>query len=68
MYLSDGEPFVPRDIVDYLEEYYNTHELLSRKKEFMTADEHLGYMKGVIDIVSHLKSLAMRKDSDNDEG
>lgn len=62
MYLSDGEPFVPLDVVNYLEEFYNTQTLLDKRKEFMTADEHLGYMKGVMDIVSHLKSLATRKD------
>lgn len=64
MMLSDGEPFVSLEVVEHLNKVYNLDTLLSRKERFFTNDEHMGYIKGVHDVISYLHALSIRKDDE----
>lgn len=64
MMLSDGEPFVPLDIVEYLQREYSLDALLHSNERFFSNDEHLGYMKGVQEVINRLHALSIRKDGE----
>lgn len=53
-------PVVPKDIVDYLEETFNVDNLLIVKKG--NGDEHLGFIRGVREVIIRLKHLSNKED------
>lgn len=66
MILNDGEPFVSRDLVIHLQHMYNLDTLLTTKRDsFFTNDEHIGYMKGVNEVLNYLLALSVRKEGDD---
>lgn len=64
MIFNDGLPFVPLDVVDHLEKVYNIDYLLSNSTCY-SCDERLGYIKGVREVVTHLRALSIRKDGED---
>lgn len=64
MILKDELPFVPLDVVEHLERVYNVDYLLSNSSCY-TSEERLGYIKGVREVVTHLRALAIRKDGED---
>lgn len=64
MILKDELPFVPLDVVAHLEQVYNIDYLLSDTACF-TSEERLGYIKGVREVVTHLRALSIRKDGED---
>ena len=51
------KPFVPLALVEYLRETYNMPRLLEAKG-LKSNDEHMGYLKGVQEVVTHLDVLS----------
>lgn len=64
MILKDELPFVPLDVVEHVEQVYNIDYLLSSSSCY-TSDERLGYIKGVREVVTYLRALAIRKDGED---
>lgn len=48
-------PYVSKDIVEYLEEVFSTDTILTLKVS--NNDEHLGYIKGVREVIGRLKYI-----------
>ena len=59
--MSDDLPFVPKELVEYLEAIYTPDFLLSTHN-MDSNDELVGYMKGTTDLIATLKGLADRKE------
>ncbi len=59
--MSDELPFVPLDVVDYLKNIYTMSSMIS-KKDVDNNDEHIGYIKGVNEVIDILDGLATRKE------
>ena len=64
MLLMDGEPFVDKGLISYLNKIFHTDNLLSYKA--CNNDERIGYIKGVSDVINTLNVLASRKDGEDD--
>jgi hypothetical protein len=58
--MYDNKPFVPLEVVFYLQKVYSLPDLLN--KEFNNADRKLGYMEGINEVITILDALARRKD------
>lgn len=55
--MSDKIPYVHEDIVTYLDDLFNFDSLLSALDEEQ-AEYQIGYMKGVRDIINHLRAIS----------
>lgn len=66
MRLFDGDPYVPMDLLDYLDDFYSLENLLGEiKKEGATNGDYcLGYMQGVAAVKSHLYAIYERSKGD----
>lgn len=51
------KPFVPLALVEYLKETYSLPRLLE-VKNLKSNDEHMGYLKGVQAVITHLDVLS----------
>lgn len=60
MIMQDELPFVPRDVVDYLEAIYTPDFFINADVD--NNDIRMGYMQGCTEIISVLHNLAERKD------
>ena len=58
--MNDDLPFVPLDVIDYLNAVYTKESLLDAKVD--NNDELVGYMKGVTEVIAVLTGLATRKE------
>ena len=54
--MSDKIPYVHEDIVTYLDDSFNFDSLLSAL-DGEQAEYQIGYMKGVRDIINHLRAI-----------
>ena len=61
---DDGEklPYVNPMIYEHLEKAYSLGSLMTHN--FKTNDEHIGYIKGVMDVLGHIKAMANLKDDE----
>ncbi len=55
--MSDKIPYVHEDIVTYLDDLFNFDSLLSAL-DGEQAEYQIGYMKGVRDIINHLRTIS----------
>lgn len=55
--MSDKIPYVHEDIVTYLADLFNFDSLLSAL-DGEQAEYQIGYMKGVRDIINHLRAIS----------
>lgn len=55
--MSDKIPYVHEDIVTYLDNLFNFDSLLSAL-DGEQAEYQIGYMKGVRDIINHLRAIS----------
>nr|DAG17755.1 MAG TPA: hypothetical protein [Caudoviricetes sp.] len=55
--MSDKIPYVHEDIVTYLDDLFNFDSLLSAL-DGEQAEYQIGYMKGVRDIINHLRAIS----------
>lgn len=56
------EPYVPLEVVRYLEQAYSLSELLQKSKvSAFNSDVTIGFMKGTYDVIDRLKALATRE-------
>lgn len=55
--MSDKIPYVHEDIVTYLDDLFNFDSLLAAL-DGEQAEYQIGYMKGVRDIINHLRSIS----------
>lgn len=60
MMMHDEMPFVPRDLVDYLDAIYTLQYFVDADMD--NNDMRMGYMQGVTEVLSILRNLAERKD------
>lgn len=60
MMMHDEMPFVPRDLVDYLDAIYTLQYFVDADMD--NSDMRMGYMQGVTEVLSILRNLAERKD------
>lgn len=60
MIMHDELPFVPRDVVDYLQVIYTPDFFINADAD--NNDIRMGYMQGCTEIISVLHNLAERKD------
>lgn len=58
--MHDEMPFVPRDLVDYLDAIYTPAFFVNADVD--NNDVRMGYMQGVTEVLSVLRNLAERKD------
>lgn len=61
---DDGEklPYVNPVIYEHLERAYSLGSLMTHN--FKTNDEHIGYIKGVMDVLGHIKMMANLNDDE----
>ncbi len=61
---DDGEklPYVNPVIYEHLEKAYSLGSLMTHN--FKTNDEHIGYIKGVMDVLGHIKMMANLNDEE----
>ena len=61
---DDGEklPYVNPMIYEHLEKAYSLGSLMTHN--FKTNDEHIGYIKGVMDVLGHIKMMADLNDEE----
>nr|DAI69040.1 MAG TPA: hypothetical protein [Bacteriophage sp.] len=61
---DDGEklPYVNPMIYEHLEKAYSLGSLMTHN--FKTNDEHIGYIKGVMDVLGHIKMMANLNDEE----
>lgn len=60
----DGDPFVPTDLLAYLEETYSMNNLLADTARIGGSDSFsLGYIKGASAIINHLRAIKERSDT-----
>ncbi len=61
---DDGEklPYVNPMIYEHLEKAYSLGSLMTHN--FKSNDEHIGYIKGVMDVLGHIKAMANLKDDE----
>lgn len=61
---DDGEklPYVNPVIYEHLERAYSLGSLMTHN--FKTNDEHIGYIKGVMDVLGHIKMMANLNDEE----
>ena len=61
---DDGEklPYVNPMIYEHLERAYSLGSLMTHN--FKTNDEHIGYIKGVMDVLGHIKMMANLNDEE----
>lgn len=55
--MRDKIPYVHEDIVTYLDDLFNFDSLLSAL-DGEQAEYQIGYMKGVRDIINHLRAIS----------
>lgn len=55
--MSDKIPYVHEDIVTYLDDLFNFDSLLSTL-DGEQAEYQIGYMKGVREIINHLRAIS----------
>lgn len=55
-------PYVSSVLTEYLEETFQIDSLLNSRKLVDNADERLGYIKGVRDVIGHLKALQKERE------
>lgn len=60
MIMHDEMPFVPRDLVDYLDAIYTPSFFIDA--ELDNNDVRMGYMQGIAEVLAFLRNLAERKD------
>ena len=58
------ELYVHKKIVEHLRETYDTQNLLHLTQKLPNAEQSIGFMKGVHEVISLLDSYAERGDSD----
>lgn len=58
--MHDELPYVPLDVVAYLETIYTPDFFIEADLE--NNDERIGYMKGATEVIDVLRSLAERND------
>lgn len=59
---EDKTPFVPMEIVKHLKETYTTNVLLDVAVKLPNADQALGSMIGITQVIDYLQSLADGED------
>lgn len=66
MYLEDELkiPFVSHELLEYLETSFGIDTLLTQKTK--NNDEHLGYIKGVRDVLGRLKAIHENQEEQGD--
>lgn len=60
------DPFIPNDIIEYLEEFYTVNYLLNTTAG-TNSDFRLGYMQGVIAVINHLKFVRASQEDEAEE-
>lgn len=61
--ILDGDPYVPTDLLAYLEDTYSMNNLLADTKRIGENNSFsLGYIQGVSAVISHLKAIKERSD------
>lgn len=58
------ELYVHTKIVDHLKETYDTHNLLRLTQKLPNAEQSIGFMKGVHEVIDLLASYAERGESE----
>lgn len=62
--ILDGDPFVPTDLLAYLEETYSTTNLLADTARIGRSDSFsLGYIQGVSAVIAHMRAIKERSDT-----
>lgn len=50
------EPYVSMELVEYMKGIFDYQQLI-RSKQFTSAEEHIGYLKGINDVLVKLESM-----------
>lgn len=58
--MHDELPFVPLEVPQYLEAIYTPEFFCSMDND--SAEYMVGYMNGIVEVISYLRNLAERKD------
>lgn len=62
--ILDGDPYVPTDLLAYLEETYSTTNLLADTARIGRSDSFsLGFIQGVCAVISHMRAIKERSDT-----
>lgn len=49
------DPYVSKEVIEFLEQRFNINTLMSQKTS--NNDEHIGFMKGVREVINSLKNI-----------